>query len=43
MLRAVISKQNENDDKRKNSAWLRQLIPDSCSTMTIMNNVIDAR
>ncbi|XP_011335090.1 Fanconi anemia group I protein homolog isoform X2 [Ooceraea biroi] len=43
MLRAVINKQNESDDKRKNSAWLRQLIPDSCSMMTVMGNIIDVR
>ncbi|KAL0110270.1 hypothetical protein PUN28_013728 [Cardiocondyla obscurior] len=42
MLRAVINKLNETDSKRKNSAWLRKLIPDSCSVMTIIANVIEA-
>ncbi|GAB1869216.1 Fanconi anemia group I protein-like protein [Camponotus japonicus] len=41
MLRTIINKRKENDDRRKNSAWLRNLIPDSCSIMTIMGNVID--
>jgi len=43
MLRVIINKRNENDSKRKNSAWLRKLIPDSCSIMTVMANVIEAR
>ncbi|CAL1679736.1 unnamed protein product [Lasius platythorax] len=42
MLRTIINKRKENDDRRKNSAWLRKLIPDSCSIMTIMGNVIKA-
>ncbi|XP_072767209.1 Fanconi anemia group I protein [Anoplolepis gracilipes] len=41
MLRTIISKRKENDDRRKNSAWLRKLIPDSCSIMAIMGNVIN--
>ncbi|XP_036145444.1 Fanconi anemia group I protein isoform X3 [Monomorium pharaonis] len=41
MLRAIINKRNENDSKRKNSAWLRKLIPDSCSIMTVIGNVIE--
>lgn len=43
MLRTIIIKRKENDDRRKNSAWLRKLIPDSCTIMTIMGNVIKAR
>lgn len=42
MLRTIIIKRKENDDRRKNSAWLRKLIPDSCTIMTIMGNVIKA-
>ncbi|XP_011882378.1 PREDICTED: Fanconi anemia group I protein isoform X2 [Vollenhovia emeryi] len=42
MLRAIINKRNESDSKRKNSAWLRKLIPESCSTMAVMVNVIEA-
>ncbi|XP_071633870.1 Fanconi anemia group I protein isoform X1 [Temnothorax longispinosus] len=42
MLRAVINKRNENDNKLKNSAWLRKLIPDSCSITAVIGNVIEA-
>ncbi|KAL6423840.1 hypothetical protein ACFW04_010347 [Cataglyphis niger] len=41
MLRTIINKRKETDDRRKNSAWLRKLIPDSCNIMTIMTNVIN--
>ncbi|XP_011647262.1 Fanconi anemia group I protein [Pogonomyrmex barbatus] len=42
MLREIINNRNENDNKQKNSAWLKKLIPDSCSVMTVMENVINA-
>ncbi|XP_032678232.1 Fanconi anemia group I protein isoform X3 [Odontomachus brunneus] len=42
ILHAIMSKRNENDNRRKNSVWLRKLIPDSCSIMTVMVNIIDA-
>ncbi|XP_018371290.1 PREDICTED: Fanconi anemia group I protein [Trachymyrmex cornetzi] len=42
MLRAIINKRNENDIKQKHSAWLRKLIPNSCSVMNVMGNVIEA-
>ncbi|XP_029669102.1 Fanconi anemia group I protein isoform X2 [Formica exsecta] len=41
MLRMIINKRKEIDDRRKNSAWLRKLISDSCNIMTIMGNVIN--
>ncbi|XP_011143561.1 Fanconi anemia group I protein [Harpegnathos saltator] len=41
LLHTIMNKRNENDNKRKNSVWLRKLIPDSCSIMTMMMNVID--
>lgn len=43
MLRTIINKRNENDIKQKHSAWLRKLIPDSCSIINVMENVIEAR
>ncbi|KYQ49928.1 Fanconi anemia group I protein [Trachymyrmex zeteki] len=42
MLRTIINKRNENDIKQKHSAWLRKLIPDSCSIINVMENVIEA-
>ncbi|XP_018402667.1 PREDICTED: Fanconi anemia group I protein [Cyphomyrmex costatus] len=42
MLRAIINKRNEIDSKQKHSAWLRKLIPDSCSIMNVIGNVIEA-
>lgn len=43
MLRTVINKRNEINNKRKDSAWLRKLIPDSCGIITIFETVIHSR
>ncbi|XP_014472315.1 PREDICTED: Fanconi anemia group I protein isoform X2 [Dinoponera quadriceps] len=42
ILHTVINKWNENDNRRKNSMWLRKLTPESCDIMTVMVNIIDA-